>query len=298
MHKKVISSLVVPALMFGSFAGVAFAQTPANPSFTVTTDLMMGSSGPEVTSLQTYLVANDILILPAGVSMGHFGPLTKAAVIEYQQSVGLPATGFVGPLTRAKLSANYTPTTMMTTAVPSTDTKAAGLRVLLNALERQHVDLASAAVRSGFDGRPDFSAAAKALDNNSVAISQAVGSVYGDAAAAKFLAIWRSHITFFVNYTTAAKAGDKAGMDKAVADLGGYVDAISDFFSGANPNLPRDAVHQLVAQHVMLLKAAVDTYGAADYTGSYKNQVDANAQIGTIADAISGAIVKQYPEKF
>ena len=32
-----------------------------------------------------------------------------------------------------------------------TDTKAANLRVVLNALERQHVDLASAAVRSGFD---------------------------------------------------------------------------------------------------------------------------------------------------
>jgi hypothetical protein len=181
---------------------------------------------------------------------------------------------------------------------PGTATKAADLRVILNALEREHVDLASQATRNGFDGSADFKASGEALDANSVAISKAVGSVYGAEAEAKFLEIWRSHITFFVNYTVAAKAGDTAGMAKAEADLGGYVDAVSDFFSGANPNLPRDAVKQLVSDHVGLLKGTVDTYGAKDYAGSYSREHEANEQIGKIADAISGAIVKQYPEKF
>ncbi len=190
------------------------------------------------------------------------------------------------------------PTTSTTAAAPDTATKAADLRVVLNALEREHVDLASQATRNGFDGRADFDASAKALDANSVGISKAVGSVYGPQAEAKFLEIWRSHITFFVNYTVAAKTGDKAGMDKAVTDLGGYVDAISDFFSGANPNLPRDAVHQLVSDHVGLLKGAVDTYGAKDFAGSYTKEHAANDQIGKIADTIAGAIVKQSPDKF
>jgi hypothetical protein len=181
---------------------------------------------------------------------------------------------------------------------PSTATKAADLRVVLNALEREHVDLASTATRDGFDGSPAFGDAAKAVDANSVALSQAVGSVYGDAAAAKFLEIWRSHIGFFVDYTVAAKKGDTAGMAKAVTNLGGYNDAISDFFSGANPNLPRDAVHQLIADHIGLLKDAVDKYGAKDYAGSFTSEHAANDQIGKIADAISGAIVKQYPAKF
>lgn len=183
-------------------------------------------------------------------------------------------------------------------SVPTTDTKAAGLRVVLNALEREHVDLASQATRAGFDGAAGFAGAAGALDANSVDLSKAVASVYGDAAGAKFLEIWRSHITFFVNYTVAAKKGDKAGMDKAVTDLGGYIDAISDFFSGANPNLPRDAVKQLVTDHVGLLKGAVDAYGAKDYPGSFTKEREANTQIGKIADAIAGAIVKQNPSKF
>ena len=183
-------------------------------------------------------------------------------------------------------------------AVPIIDTKAANLRVLINSLERQHVNLASAAVRSSFDGKADFKAVADSLDFNSVALSNAVGSVYGADAGAKFLTIWRSHIGFFVDYTVAAKKGDKAGMDAAVANLGGYADAIADLLSGANPNLPRAAVKSLVLEHVGLLKGAVDAYGAGDYAKSYAQQSAADAQIGTIADALSGAIVKQYPEKF
>lgn len=181
----------------------------------------------------------------------------------------------------------------------ATDTKAADLRALLNNLESDHVDLASAAVRDGFDGAPSFQASAAALGKNTDDISAAIASVYGDEAGAKFKEIWASHIGFFVDYTVAAKKGDTAGMDKAVQNLNGYVEAISTFLSGANPNLPKEAVAQLVTEHVGLLKKAVDTYGAGDYTGSYAAQAEARTQITTkIADTIAGAIVKQSPDKF
>ncbi len=181
---------------------------------------------------------------------------------------------------------------------PTTNTKAADLRVLLNGLQKQHVDLASTAVRNGFDGSPAFPASAAELGKNTKALSDAVGSVYGSEAGSQFGKIWESHIGFFVDYTTAAKAGDKAKMDQAVQNLNGYVDAISTFFYGANPNLPKEAVSKLVTEHVMLLKGAVDTYGAKDFAGSFDNQSKAYNQIGTIADNLSGAIVKQKPESF
>lgn len=185
-----------------------------------------------------------------------------------------------------------------TSSAPVTDTKAADLRVLLNGLQQEHVALATAATRAGFDGSANFGPAAASLDKNSRDLAAAVGSVYGADAEAKFYEIWNSHIGFFVDYTKAAKAGDKAGMDKAVSNLGGYVDGISTFLSGANPNLPKDAVATLIGEHVSLLKAAVDTYGAGDIAGSYEKQREARAQIGTIANALSGAIVKQSPDKF
>ena len=179
-----------------------------------------------------------------------------------------------------------------------TDTKAADLRVVLNSLEAQHVDLASAATRAGFDGSPMFEASAGALDKNSVALSEAVASVYGEEAGTKFLEIWRSHITFFVNYTVAAKGGDQAGMDKAVSDLNGYVSAVSDLLGGAT-GLPKEAVASLVTEHVGLLKKAVDQHAAGDYAASYAAQQEARDQITTkIADTLAGAIVKQNPDKF
>ena len=182
---------------------------------------------------------------------------------------------------------------------PAVDTKAASLRTVLNNLEAEHVDLAAAATRAGFDGDPSFSAAAGALGKNTDDISAAIASVYGDEAGAQFKEIWASHIGFFVDYTVAAKAGDQAGMDKAVQNLNGYVEAISTFLSDANPNLPKDAVAQLVTEHVGLLKEAVDKHGAGDYAGSYDAQSRARTQITTkIADTLAGAIVKQSPDKF
>ncbi len=86
---------------------------------------------------------------------------------------------------------------------PTTDTKAASLRVLLNNLNGQHADVASGVLRAGFDESPMFDPSAKALDVNSVALSKSVGAVYGPEAEAKFLEIWRSHITFFVKYAAA-----------------------------------------------------------------------------------------------
>lgn len=178
-------------------------------------------------------------------------------------------------------------------------TKAADLRVLLNGLEREHVDLASTAVRNGFDGTASFAASADALADNTKRLSDAVASVYGADAGKKFSDIWSSHIGFFVDYTVAAKKGDTAGMTKAVQNLGGYADAISDLLSGATGGgLPRDAVHDLVMAHIGHLKDAVDAYGKKDYAKSYAAQHEAYEQIGTIADAIAEAIVVQKPEMF
>jgi len=98
MKKVIISSAI--ALTFG-FAAVSSVFA----SYTFSNYLTVGSTGADVTALQSWLVSNSFLTMPAGVSMGYFGSLTKAAVIAYQASVGLPNTGFVGPLTVAKLNA-------------------------------------------------------------------------------------------------------------------------------------------------------------------------------------------------
>lgn len=76
----------------------------------VTRDLTLGSQGPDVAWLQTFLIeekkgfaARDLGV--AGAT-GYFGPLTRAALVEYQTAAGIaPASGYFGPLTRARLLA-------------------------------------------------------------------------------------------------------------------------------------------------------------------------------------------------
>ncbi|GEM_PF-5839301 len=64
-------------------------------------NLGLGAFGNDVVVLQRFLQSKNFLKIPAGVKEGYFGMLTKKAVADFQKSVGLPATGYCGPLTRA-----------------------------------------------------------------------------------------------------------------------------------------------------------------------------------------------------
>jgi peptidoglycan hydrolase-like protein with peptidoglycan-binding domain len=112
MKKALITSIAASALVLGSFAVTASAQMT---SYTFNGYMSVGSTGTEVVNLQSWLVSEGFLTMPVGVAKGYFGSLTKAAVVAYQASVGLPNTGYVGPLTVAKLNSGASMTTTTTT---------------------------------------------------------------------------------------------------------------------------------------------------------------------------------------
>ncbi len=71
-----------------------------------TRKLSTGSTGKDVKDLQTILTLKGFLPKKPSMITGTFGPKTKAAVIKYQRSVGITASGTVGPLTRTLLNAD------------------------------------------------------------------------------------------------------------------------------------------------------------------------------------------------
>ncbi len=77
--------------------------TNPTTSYVFIRDLETGDRGPDVAKLQEILVKKGFLVIPPNNIPGLFGPLTKEAVMKYQSSMGLPVTGFVGPLTRDSL---------------------------------------------------------------------------------------------------------------------------------------------------------------------------------------------------
>src|SRR6185503_17181222 len=129
-------------------------------------------------------------------------------------------------------------TPSMYSAPASAPVPAAELRAKLNTLLQEHAYLAAGATNAALGGRTaEFQAAAGALDANSVDLSKAIGSVYGGGAEQAFLALWRKHIGFFVDYATGVATKDKAKQDKAVVDLVSYSEDFAAFLSSANPNL-------------------------------------------------------------
>ena len=176
---------------------------------------------------------------------------------------------------------------------------ASSLKATLSTLLQEHAYLAAAATGAALGGRtPEFQAAAGALDRNSVDVSKAIGTVYGTGAETAFLALWRKHIGFVVDYTTGVATKNTMKSEKAVKDLVQYTQDFGAFLSSANPNLPKDAVAGLVKTHVLTLKAVIDAQASGDAAATYTALREAAAHMGMIASPLADAIAKQFPGKF
>jgi hypothetical protein len=183
----------------------------------------------------------------------------------------------------------------------STTEGAAKLRQTLTAALQEHEYLAGIAVAQAVVTKktdsPEFTAAAAALDKNSVALSEAIGSIYGKPAGDAFLPLWRKHIGFFVDYTVGKLTNDTVKATKAKADLDGYRADFGAFLASANPNLTKDAVAEALIPHVTATFAAIDGVVAGDGTGFEKLRIAAG-HMPMLAVTLAGAIAKQFPEKF
>jgi hypothetical protein len=176
---------------------------------------------------------------------------------------------------------------------------AAELRASLNRLLQEHVYLAGAATGAALGGRDaEFKAAAGALDGNGVDLSKMIGAVYGADAGQAFLALWRRHIGFAVDYTTGVATRDRKKADGAVDALVAYSQDFAAFLASANPNLPKSAVADLVKTHVVTLKDVVDAQAAKDPAKTYAALRSAAGHMSMIADPLAAAIAKQFPDKF
>jgi hypothetical protein len=187
---------------------------------------------------------------------------------------------------------------MSMAAMPMTSSSkmsAEGLRVALDNLFGEHAVLAMNATNAGVTGSKSFAATAKALDRNSVAISKAIASIYGAKAGNTFLNgkhMWRDHIRNFVAYTVATAKHDKAGQNKAVANLKLYTVSFGNFLAGAT-GLPKPAVRNDLLGHVLELKGQLDDFAAGKYGKAATDYHAAYEHMFMTADLVAGAIIKQ-----
>jgi hypothetical protein len=185
----------------------------------------------------------------------------------------------------------------------ATDSGAAELRSGLTALLQEHVYLAGVAINQAVADGGDLEApatvnAVETLDANSVALSEAIAGVYGDEAGEQFLAQWRDHIGFFVDYTLGGATGDQAMQDEAKANLDEYRADFGAFIESATDgNLDAGTVADELQVHVNTLVEAVDAILAGD-PEVYSKLQTAAAHMPGVAAALAGAIAEQNPDLF
>ncbi len=181
-------------------------------------------------------------------------------------------------------------------AAPSPDTtQAAELRAALTSLLNDHVWLAGNALDTAVKKKgnlkdPQVVGAVKALDANSVALSKAIGSVYPDAEK-PFLASWRQHIGFFVNYTLGKATKNDKQVAKAKSDLDKYRTSFGELINSVVPELPADAVAEELKPHVASLFTAIDASVAGKPDYQTKLSMAAGHMLMT-ADVLAGGIAK------
>ena len=180
-----------------------------------------------------------------------------------------------------------------------TNTAAAQLYAGLEQLLREHVDLTANVVQTAITRGPSSAqtkAALAALDQNTQGLGRAIGSVYGSAAQAQFLKLWRAHIGYFVNYTLGVATGDQAKVATAKKDLAGYISQFSVFIAGAT-KLPKTAVAADLQGHVSTLETAINAIVAKSPEASAALLAAENHMAGTGAVLAQG-IAASMPAKF
>lgn len=133
---------------------------------------------------------------------------------------------------------------------------------------------------------------------NAKEIANAVAGFYGEAGGQAFLKLLAGHWGGVKALTNAAHSHDAAAEQKAMQDLTANGGDIAKFLASANPNLPEQTVNGLWLEHVNDHKMQVDEMMSnAPKAEQAKTWAHMERHINTIADALAGAIAKQFPNK-
>ncbi len=143
----------------------------------------------------------------------------------------------------------------------------------------------------------DAKTAADAVVDNAKQISAAVGSFYGQAGGDQMMSLLAGHWGAVKAMTDARIKGDEAAATKAMADLNANAAEIAKFLSGANPNLPEETVLGLMVAHGAHHSAQVNLIVKGDTAGEAAEWQAMQDHMDMIADALAGAIAKQFPDK-
>lgn len=184
-------------------------------------------------------------------------------------------------------------------AQPPAVAKVAETGAALRDLWVGHVFWVRNVVVDTFAGNQAAAAAAeKEVVANAKQIAAAIEPYYGKEASEKLFGLLAGHYGAVKQYLDATAAGSNAKQDAAVKNLTGNATEIAKFLSVANPNLPFDTLNGLLLAHGGHHLQEIQQLKNKEYAQEAQTWEAMKKHMYVIADALAGAIAKQFPKQF
>lgn len=162
-----------------------------------------------------------------------------------------------------------------------------------------HVFWVRNVVAETLDGNSAAAAAAEAeVVSNAKQIAGAIEPFYGEAASEKLFKLLAGHYGAVKEYLNASVAGSADEQEAAFKKITANAEEIAVFLSGANPNLPLDTLRSLLLAHGGHHVAQIKQLHDKQYAEEARTWNAMTQHMYVIADALAGALAKQFPAKF
>ena len=181
---------------------------------------------------------------------------------------------------------------------PTTDTPAADLRVAMNNLFSEHVDVSAEVMRNIIDDSSDLEASKEAQMDNAVEIAEAFGSLYGSDVQELVGEAFIEHIEFSNEYAEAVDDMDENAKDDADDELDEYLREISVLLASVIDTVDEETAYSVLRDHEDLMNEAAEQYKAGRYSQAYETEREALKQIQVVSDVLSQGVVDTMPEDF
>ncbi|EJM12869.1 hypothetical protein PMI22_05179 [Pseudomonas sp. GM21] len=182
---------------------------------------------------------------------------------------------------------------------PAADSAALTTRLELRDLWAEHIFwIRDYVVANQAGDKAQAKVAAEQVVNNATQIANSIAPLYGQPAADQLLKLLAGHWAAVKHYSDATVAKDAKGKQAAVAELTSNAKAIAAFLATANPNLPEATLVTMLSAHGGHHVSQIDQIAAHDYAGEASTWHMMRVHIQALADALTAALVKQFPDKF
>ncbi|GAF64944.1 putative transcriptional regulator [Bacillus sp. TS-2] len=165
-------------------------------------------------------------------------------------------------------------------------------------LWEQHVTWTRLTILSLVFQLPDLNAVVAQLLRNATDMGNSLRVFYGDQVADTYSRLINEHLTIAADLVKAAISGNQKLVDTTEKKWYANANDISIFLSNINPFLSKEEVREMFYKHLALTKSEAVFMIMQDYESGVHTFDKIEEQALEMADMISHAIVKQFPERF